>query len=78
MKRIEEDEVREDRIVNEIIVGAYGLEEQAMRLLGSLGADVVPDTPQRSILELKGLGREIWQNVDVEKHIQEERASWDG
>jgi hypothetical protein len=30
MKRIEEDEVREERIINEIIVDAYGPEEQAM------------------------------------------------
>jgi hypothetical protein len=40
-----------------------------------MSADVVPETPPRSILELKGLGREIWQGVDVEKYIQKERAS---
>ena len=25
---------------------------------------------------LRGLGKETWQNVDVEKYIQEERNSW--
>jgi hypothetical protein len=33
---------------------------------------------QRSILELKGLGREIWQDINVDKYIQDERASWNG
>ncbi len=34
--------------------------------------------PLRSILELEGLGAEIWKDVDVEKYIEEERNSWDG
>ena len=33
--------------------------------------------PQHSIMELEGLGKEIWQDVDVEKYIDEERNSWD-
>ena len=48
-------------------------------LLGEIGPDIVAGTTKKhSILELKGLGREVWQGVDVEKYIQEERASWDG
>ena len=48
-------------------------------LLGEIGSDVGTDAAKkRSILELKGLGREVWQGVDVEKYVQEERASWDG
>lgn len=37
-------------------------------------------TPQtrRSILELQGLGKEIWQDVDVEDYIEQERDSWSG
>jgi len=33
---------------------------------------------KHSIKELRGLGKEIWQNMDVEKYIEEERNSWDG
>jgi hypothetical protein len=33
--------------------------------------------PPRSIMELEGLGKEIWQDVDVDEYIKEERASWD-
>lgn len=30
-----------------------------------------------SILELQGLGKELWQGVDAAKHVQRERTSWD-
>jgi len=33
--------------------------------------------PKHSIMELEGLGKEVWQDVDVEKYIDEERDSWD-
>lgn len=35
-------------------------------------------TPQRlSILELEGLGKELWSGVDAGRYVEEERASWD-
>ncbi len=33
--------------------------------------------PKHSIMELEGLGKEIWEGIDVEKYIEEERNSWD-
>ena len=30
-----------------------------------------------NITELRGLGKEIWEGVDVEKYIDEERNSWE-
>lgn len=33
--------------------------------------------PSRSILELRGLGKELWQGIDVAEYIERERASWD-
>jgi hypothetical protein len=32
--------------------------------------------PRRSVLELEGLGEEIWQGVDVEEYLRKERSSW--
>jgi hypothetical protein len=29
-----------------------------------------------SVLELRGLGKEIWQDIDVDEYIRQERASW--
>lgn len=33
---------------------------------------------KRSILELQGLGKAIWQDVDAQRHVDRERASWNG
>ncbi len=35
-------------------------------------------TQLHSIRELRGLGKEIWVNIDVQKYIQEERDAWHG
>ena len=36
-------------------------------------------TPRpHSILELQGLGKEVWQNIDVGAYINQERDTWDG
>jgi hypothetical protein len=32
----------------------------------------------RSILELQGLGKEIWKDIDAQEYIDRERASWNG
>lgn len=33
---------------------------------------------QRSILELRGLGKHVWQNISVKDYINAERDSWNG
>jgi hypothetical protein len=33
---------------------------------------------QRSILELSGLGKEIWQEIDVDEYLRQERQAWRG
>lgn len=30
-----------------------------------------------SILELRGLGRDLWRGVDPAAHVAEQRSSWD-
>ncbi len=32
----------------------------------------------RSIMELEGLGKEIWQGVDAQEYVDRERDSWNG
>ena len=34
--------------------------------------------PKRSIMELEGLGKEIWQNIDAQEYVDRERLSWNG
>jgi len=36
------------------------------------------ETPKRlSILELRGLGKELWQDTDAAEYVERERAAWD-
>ncbi|MBA2287735.1 MAG: hypothetical protein H0W02_19860 [Ktedonobacteraceae bacterium] len=32
--------------------------------------------PSHSILELRGLGKEIWEGIDVDQYLEDERNSW--
>ena len=34
--------------------------------------------PQRSILELRGLGKEVWHGIDAQDYVNQERESWNG
>ncbi|MBU2622101.1 MAG: hypothetical protein KKD92_07285 [Proteobacteria bacterium] len=36
------------------------------------------ETRPRSILELKGKGKDIWKGLNVKAYIDEERSSWNG
>ena len=40
-------------------------------------SDALETAKPLSILELKGLGKEHWQEIDAMKHIARERNSWD-
>ena len=33
---------------------------------------------KRSILELEGLGKEIWESIDAQEYVDRERESWTG
>jgi hypothetical protein len=49
------------------------------RLLEELTARVAkdaPSEPKHSILELRGLGAEIWEGIDAQEYVNRERASW--
>ena len=35
------------------------------------------DARPLSILELQGLGKEIWRGVNAVKHVKQERRAWD-
>jgi hypothetical protein len=52
-----------------------------LRLLEGLAAvlrrGLAPGSRYR-IAALRGLGREIWQDIDAQEYVHRERASWDG
>ncbi|WIG60904.1 MAG: hypothetical protein OJF49_003652 [Ktedonobacterales bacterium] len=50
-----------------------------LRLLSDLANMVrshITSPAQHSILELEGLGKDIWKDVDVQAYIDVERDSW--
>ena len=46
-------------------------------LAGRLGGQIERQ-PRRSLLELRGLGKTVWQNIDVDEYLRRERSSWGG
>lgn len=50
--------------------------DEQIKLLEELIFILSSKIKKRSILELNGLGREIWEAVDVESYIERERSSW--
>ncbi len=36
----------------------------------------IKHTEPLSLKDLKGLGKEIWENMDVEEYVKKERESW--
>lgn len=37
-----------------------------------------PKAPYHSIMELCGLGKEVWEGIDAQEYVNNERASWNG
>jgi len=55
-------------------------QEEQLRLLVDLAAMVRRSGNGRphSILELRGMGKEVWEGVDAQEYVDRERASWNG
>ena len=68
-------------VLNEVANQARRLTlEEQLRLLEDLAGIIRQQmSPKRkhSILELEGLGQEIWKGIDAQEYINQERDSWD-
>lgn len=57
--------------------------EERLHLVDMVTKDLAPrtlDEPEknkRSIMELHGLGAEIWEGVDAQEYVNELRSEWD-
>jgi plasmid stability protein len=40
-------------------------------------AEALAQQEPLSILDLQGLGKELWTGIDAARHVEDERASWD-
>ena len=56
------------------------LDEQ-MQLMQELALIVnypTPEKSKRNLMELEGLGQDIWQGIDAREYVDRERQSWNG
>jgi hypothetical protein len=57
--------------------------EEQLRLIEELTArsstDADNSPPEKySLMDLCGLGKEIWEGIDAQEYVNRERASWNG
>lgn len=55
--------------------------DEQRRLLKLLRAHQKPRSSGQSstsILELRGLGKDLWQGIDAQEYVDQERSSWSG
>ena len=55
--------------------------EEQIRLLEDIKATLQNDKevePLHDVMEFRGIAKDFWKDVDVQKYIDEERDSWDG
>jgi hypothetical protein len=51
---------------------------EQLRLISELGGRLGSGAADKSVLELQGLGKEIWHGIDAQEYVQRERGSWNG
>ena len=71
-------EANYNQVVSEI--KTLNLSDQ-LRLLEQMAAIIRQKTSTshtRSIMELKGKGKDIWKELDVKTYLDKERSSWNG
>ena len=70
--------------LNDVINRAQKLSpEEQEQLLDELESLIHPRSSRNkeavhSLLELEGLGAEVWKGIDPQKYLEEERRSWRG
>jgi hypothetical protein len=73
---------KKDRLSYEdYIKGIKGLRpEEQLNLVEVISAqlknEIIKKKVKHSILELEGLGADLWKNIDVEEYLRKERESW--
>jgi hypothetical protein len=55
-------------------------DKDKLRLIAKVSNDLAEteiEKPKRSIMELHGLGKEIWKGIDAQEYVNELRNEWD-
>ncbi len=68
--------------INEILEEIRALSLEERKQLMKLMIDTLTETPhfsarRHSLRELRGLGKEIWEGIDAQDYINQQRDEWD-
>jgi plasmid stability protein len=66
-----------DRLYRKIQVRANREHRSMAQEVIHILSQATENTKSLSILDLQGLGKEIWQRVDATRHVNKERRGWD-
>jgi hypothetical protein len=53
-------------------------QQRLLEELASLVQRKVLPQPRRSVLDLQGLGKDIWSDIDAQEYVDKERTVWNG
>ena len=70
-------ELRDGELVNQIEKGVAFALRLTVATTGLLRQPTAKKA-KRSIMELQGLGKDLWKGIDAQEYVDEERASWNG
>jgi hypothetical protein len=53
--------------------------DEKLRLIAKVSSDLVENEPKpkRSLLELEGLGAEVWKGINADEYVNELRNEWE-
>ncbi len=69
----------EDALNNVTNIVQHLTPNERLRLLDELEKMIrLEPKPRHKITEFKGVAKDFWKDIDVQKFIDEERNSWDG
>jgi hypothetical protein len=66
-----------DEVLSQVRLLTPHEQAQLLEELATLVNHRVKAWPKHSVMEFKGMGKELRQGIDVEKYIDEERNSWE-
>ncbi|MBI9082365.1 MAG: hypothetical protein JEZ11_02125 [Desulfobacterales bacterium] len=67
-----------NRVVSEIKMLPLSDQLRLLQQMASIIRKKTSKAQTRNILELKGMGKDVWKGLDVKTYLDEERASWNG
>ena len=66
-----------DRLYRKIQARAHWEHRSIAQEVIHILSEATENSTPLSILELQGLGKDVWKKVDAGKHVNRERCEWD-